>query len=279
MTDVRGRRIAVTGGGAGIGAATCRLLAARGAQVWIGDRDVVAGNALAAEISGAGGSAVAVPLDVTDEKSFEAFLAAAEADGPVDVLVNNAGVMWVGPFAEESAASIERQVAVNLVGPILGTRLAARRMVPRGRGHVVTVASAASKLTPAGEATYTATKHGVYGYLRAVRRELRGTGVELSVIMPAVVDTALAAGTTSGAAAMLTPERIAEAVADVIARPRFEVHVPRTVALLDRLQTLAPQPVRDLLDRFLVPDQVRTADRAARTDYERGAVGEPEAPE
>ncbi|RDH09328.1 SDR family NAD(P)-dependent oxidoreductase, partial [Tsukamurella pulmonis] len=154
--------------------------------------------------------------------------------------------------------------------------LAARRMVPRGRGHVVTVASAASKLSPAGEATYSATKHGIYGYLRAVRRELRGTGVELSVVMPAVVDTALAAGTTTGGAAMLTPETIAEAVAGALDRPRFEVHVPRTVALLDRLQTLAPQAVRDLLDRLLVPDQVRTADRAARADYERGVTDGPQ---
>ncbi|MET9325570.1 SDR family NAD(P)-dependent oxidoreductase [Tsukamurella sp. NPDC003166] len=235
MRELNGRRIAVTGGGAGIGAATCRLLAAQGAHVWIGDRD-----------------------------------AAAEADAPLDVLVNNAGVMWVGPFTEESAASIQRQIAVNLVGPVLGTRLAARRMRARGHGHIVTVASAASKLSSAGEATYSATKYGIYGYHRAVRRELRGTGVELSVVMPAVVDTALAAGTTTGAAAMLTPERIAGA----IARPRFEVHVPPTVGLLHRLQTLAPQPVRDLLDRFLVPDQVRSADRAVRADYERGAVGD-----
>ncbi|KXO90077.1 short-chain dehydrogenase [Tsukamurella pulmonis] len=276
MTDGNGRSIAVTGGGAGIGAATCRLLAARGHRVWIGDRDEAAAHAVAERIRAVGGRAVAVPLDVTDEASFAAFLDAAEADGPLDALVNNAGVMWVGPFAQESTASIERQVAVNLVGPILGTRLAARRMVPRGRGHVVTVASAASKLSPAGEATYSATKHGIYGYLRAVRRELRGTGVELSVVMPAVVDTALAAGTTTGGAAMLTPETIAEAVAGALDRPRFEVHVPRTVALLDRLQTLAPQAVRDLLDRLLVPDQVRTADRAARADYERGVTDGPQ---
>lgn len=272
MPEHSDRRVAVTGGGAGIGAATCRLLAAQGAQVWIGDRDADAAAAVAEEIRRSGGRAEAVALDVTDEASFEGFLATAESDGPLDVLVNNAGVMWVGPFAEESAASIERQVAVNLVGPILGTRLAVRRMRPRGRGHILTVASAASKLSPAGEATYSATKYGVYGYLRAVRRELLGSGMELSVIMPAVVDTALAAGTTTGAAAMLTPERIAEAISGAIARPRFEVHVPRTVGLLHRAQTLAPQPVRDLLDRFLVPDQVRSADRAARADYERGAV-------
>ncbi|KXO98672.1 SDR family oxidoreductase [Tsukamurella pseudospumae] len=278
MAELNGRRVAVTGGGSGIGAATCRLLAARGARVWIGDRDEAAAQAVAESIRSAGGRAESLRLDVTDEGSFEEFLAAAEADGPLDALVNNAGVMWVGSFVDEGAASIQRQVAVNLVGPILGTRLAARRMLPRRSGHIVTVASAASKLSPAGEATYSATKYGIYGYLRAVRRELRGSGVELSVVMPAVVDTALAAGTTTGAAAMLTPERIAAAIADTLASPRFEVHVPRTVGLLHRLQTLSPQPVRDLLDRFLVPDQVRSADRAVRADYERGAVGDSDSP-
>ncbi|WP_343953218.1 SDR family NAD(P)-dependent oxidoreductase, partial [Tsukamurella spumae] len=139
MAELNGRRIAVTGGGSGIGAATCRLLGARGARVWIGDRDEAAAQAVAASIRDAGGRADSVRLDVTDEASFEAFLAAAEADGPLDALVNNAGVMWVGSFVDEGAASIQRQVAVNLVGPILGTRLAARRMLPRRHGHIVTV--------------------------------------------------------------------------------------------------------------------------------------------
>ncbi|WP_019202186.1 SDR family NAD(P)-dependent oxidoreductase [Tsukamurella sp. 1534] len=266
--------MAVTGAGAGIGAATARLLASRGARLAIGDLDEAAATRVAEEIRGAGGHAAAMRLDVSDEQSFAAFLDAAEGDRPLDALINNAGVMWVGPFREESAGSVRRQVAVNLVGPILGTRLAADRMAMRRHGHIVTVASAASKLSPAGEATYSATKHGIYGYLKAVRRELRGSGVELSVVMPAVVDTALAAGTTTGAAAMLTPERIAEAIADALVRPRFEVHVPRSVRLLHGVQSLAPQPVRDLLDRLLVPDQTRTADRGARTAYERDALSD-----
>ncbi|ADG80184.1 Short-chain dehydrogenase/reductase SDR OS=Tsukamurella paurometabola (strain ATCC 8368 / DSM/ CCUG 35730 / CIP 100753 / JCM 10117 / KCTC 9821 / NBRC 16120/ NCIMB 702349 / NCTC 13040) OX=521096 GN=Tpau_3606 PE=3 SV=1 [Tsukamurella paurometabola] len=271
--SMTGRIVAVTGAGAGIGAATARLLAARGARVVLGDLDRDAAEAVAAEIRETGGRADAVTLDVTDEASFAAFLDIAESGGTLDVLINNAGVMWVGPFLDETAGSVQRQVAVNLVGPITGTRLAARRMLSRGRGHILTVASAASKLSPAGEATYSGTKHGVYGFLKAARRELRGTGVELSVVMPAVVDTALAAGTTTGAAAMLTPEAIAAAIADTVARPRFEVHVPRTVGLLHRLQTAAPQPVKDVLDRFLVPDQVRSADRAVRSGYERDALG------
>lgn len=269
-SPLAGLTIAVTGAGAGIGAATASTLAARGARLLLGDLDIDGAERVAAQIRVAGGRADASRLDVTDEASFAAFLALA--DGP-DVLVNNAGVMWVGPFAAEPVGVIERQLRVNLMGPILGTRLAAAAMVPRGRGHIVTVASAASKLTPAGEATYTATKHGVYGYLKAVRRELRGTGVRLSVVMPAVVDTALAAGTGTGAGGLLTPERIAAAIADVIVRPRFEVHIPRTVRALHVLQAAVPLPVRDLLDRLLVPDQVAAADHAARDGYERGALG------
>lgn len=272
--EPRGRVIAVTGAARGIGLAIARRLTAAGAFVAIGDLDAEAAIAAAAQLPGA---AAGFALDVTDSASFGRFLDAVEAQwGTIDVLVNNAGVMWVGPFDEESEQATHRQLEVNLHGVIRGVRLAAPRMRARGRGHIVTVASAASKLAPAGEATYAATKHGVYGYLSAVRAELRGSGVDLSVVMPTVVETELAAGTSSGAVARLTPDDVAAAVAEVIARPRFEVTVPRYVGPLARAAGLLPDALRVAVLRRMVPDQVVALreNRSARARYENTALAD-----
>ena len=265
--------VAITGAGSGIGRATALALARRGARLALGDLDVLAAEAVVGECRIAGADrAVAVRVDVGDEAAFSDFIDAAEAElGPLDVLVNNAGVLWVGSFSDEPAEWIERQIRVNLIGCINGTRQAARRMGPRRRGHIVTVASAASLLAPAGEATYTATKHGIYGYLKSVRRELRRSGITVSVVMPAVVDTPLAAGTSAGGTSLLTPERIADAIVGVMRRPRFEVVVPRTAAVLHAVQRACPQFVRDALDSMLVPNQISSADMSLRADYQKAS--------
>jgi len=263
------RVVAVTGGARGIGAAIARTLAARGDHVAIGDLDAAEARATAGVL---GGDAVGLALDVTGTASFSAFLEACEdAFGrSVDVLVNNAGVMWVGPHEEEPEATAHRQFEVNFHGVARGMRLVLPAMRARGHGHVVNVASAASRVGPAGEATYAATKHAVLGYSTAVREELRGSGVELSVVMPIVVETELAAGTSHGRTRRLQPDDVARAVAGVIDRPRFEVHVPREVAAVPRLLALLPQRGRDAVTRLLVPDQLRQTDQRARAAYEAG---------
>ncbi|MFD4407701.1 SDR family oxidoreductase [Nocardia sp. NPDC058499] len=249
-----GRIVAVTGGAQGIGREIAAQLAAAGAWVAIGDRDVAAARATSHALRG---RVEAFSLDVTDTASFQQFLAeVTDVLGPLDVLVNNAGVMWVGAFDTEPEAATERMLAVNLHGVIRGVRLVAPGMRARGSGHIVTVASAASKLSPPGESTYAATKHGVLGYLTGVREELRGAGVHLSVIMPGVVDTDLAAGTATGAAAQLQPGDVAAAVVKVLHRPRFEVTVPGYLDPLIRLVALLPRPLRDRILRAMVPDQV-----------------------
>ena len=236
----------------------------------IGDLDEASASATAARL---GERAAGFALDVTDAGSFAAFLDAAEARlGPLDVLVNNAGIMWVGRFHEEPEEVALRQFDVNLHGVLRGTKLAAVRMRERGRGQIVNVASSASKLAPAGEATYTATKHAVYGYSAAVREELAGSGVEVSVVMPVVVDTDLAAGTSGGRGRTLRPEEVGAAVADAIERPHFDVFVPKVLTALVRLLALLPERARVRVARFAVPDQVRDTDQAARRDYEAKAV-------
>lgn len=265
MSILSGRTVAITGAARGIGAAIAEEVVRRGGRVLLGDLDADAVAAVAARL---GEAATAARLDVTDDASYAAWLALAD----VDVLVSNAGVMWVGSYDEEPEAAARRMMDVNFWGVVRGTRLVLPAMRERRRGHVVTVASVASYVSPAGEATYAASKHAVHGWLKGVRAELRDSGVELSVVLPAVVDTELATGTASGGVPRLSPEQVATAVADVLERPRFEVFVPAKAGLLIRLLALLPQRGRDLLHARMVPDQARLTDQAARADYERRRV-------
>ena len=251
--------VAVTGAARGIGEAIARELVRRGHSVLLGDLDdsVIS---LASSLGGIGGV-----LDVTDEASYQAWLALVPQ---VDVLVNNAGVMWVGPFDEEPAAAADKQFAVNFFGVVRGTRLVLPAMRARRSGLVVTVASVASYIAPAGEATYSATKHAVLGWMKSVRQELADSGVTLALVMPTVVETELALGTAAGGVPRLSPADVAVAVAEVIDKPRFETFVPARVSGLTRVLAVLPQRARDLMYRRLVPNQVASTDQAARADYE-----------
>ncbi|MGC3022620.1 MULTISPECIES: SDR family oxidoreductase [unclassified Brevibacterium] len=259
------RVVAVTGGARGIGAEIATAFRATGAEVAIGDTDRQAAEQTARE-----SDVHAYSLDVTDPASIEDFLGQVRGDlGPIDVFVSNAGLMWVGPFAEEPHSAARAQVEVNLLGVINGIKAVAPAMVARGRGHLITVASAASILPTPGEASYAATKHGVLGYLKAVRAELRGRGVQITAIMPGVVDTALGAGTSSGAAKLLSPAEVAAAVVKSAFRPRFEVTLPGFIGPAVRVAGLLPTGLRDRLFGALVPDQVAQVRPEERRGYER----------
>ena len=167
-----GKVVAITGGARGIGKATATALVRKGCRVAIGDLDLELAEKTAAEL---GGGTVALPLDVTDRSSFAAFLDEAERQlGPLDAVINNAGIMPVTPFVEESEESVHRQIDINLHGVITGTQLAIERLRPRGTGYIVNLASQAGKAGIPGIATYSATKHAVVGLSEAVRTELRG---------------------------------------------------------------------------------------------------------
>src|SRR5580693_7048025 len=165
-----GQTAAITGAARGIGKETAQALTRQGMKVAVGDLDLAAARKTASEL---GASAVALPLDVTDRDSFGKFLDDAEAQlGPVDVLVNNAGIMQVGRFVDEDDLTARRMIDINLHGVILGTKLALERMVARDRGHIVNISSQAGKFGAPGGATYSATKHAVVGLSEAVRGEL-----------------------------------------------------------------------------------------------------------
>ena len=263
--------VAITGGASGIGRQIAEHAARAGARVAIGDRDADGAGRTAAQL-GAGVHGFA--LDVTDEESYQEFLSRVTDEcGLIDVLVNNAGVMWVGPFDTEPEQATAAMFAVNVFGVMRGVRLAAPQMRARGRGHIITIASAASKLSPPGESAYAASKHAVLGYLTGVREELRASGVTISAILPGVVDTALAVGTDTGAAKLLSADDVAAVVLDVIAKPRFLTTVPAYIGPLVAAVGLLPQKVRDVVLRRMVPDQVAATAKSDRSGYESGALG------
>jgi NADP-dependent 3-hydroxy acid dehydrogenase YdfG len=268
VKSVAGNVVAITGGARGIGRCTAQALIRRGARVAIGDIHAELAEQTATEL---GGNAVAFELDVTDRGSFAAFLDEAEKElGPVDVLINNAGIMPIGPFVEESDETARTMIDINLHGVIFGTKLALERMLPRGSGHIVNIASQAGKAGLPGGATYCATKHGVVGLSEAVRLENVGTGIEVSCVMPAVVNTELGSGLTdTRGVKKLEPEEVAEAIVEAIETNRFDVWVPRSTAGISAILSLVPRSGREAIARLLKADKVLAeADERQRAAYE-----------
>ncbi|MCD6726088.1 MAG: SDR family oxidoreductase [Solirubrobacteraceae bacterium] len=267
-----GQVAAITGGGRGIGRATAHALAREGVKVAVGDIDVAAAETVAAEL---GAGAVAAGVDVTDHDSFERFVETVEERlGPLDVLVNNAGIMQLGPYLEEPLSTTRRMIDINVYGVHHGCQIALRRMVPRGRGHILNVASIAGKMGYAGGASYSATKHYVVGLSESLRSELRGTGVEVSCVMPVVVQTELGSGLPSTRGVKpVTPEDVAAEMVSALKQPRFDVYVPGSVGTLTQLSAALPRRGREALTRALKADRVLAlADPEARRAYELRAA-------
>lgn len=276
--------VAVIGGANGIGRAVAGQLIDQGASVAVGDRDGAAARASAQELSrgapsvpgaelsgGAPGPArtLGTDVEVTDSASVTRFLDEAEASfGPIDVVINSAGVMWVGPFLEEPETAVDRQIEINLLGAMRVVRLATPRMLGRGGGHIVTIASMGSVLGLPGEASYAASKHGVLGYLKSVESELRGSGVQISAVLPSVVDTELARGTAAAGVPMLQPSDVAAAVLRTLEHPRLERAVPSYAGMLARLTDVLPPSLRRRVHRVMVPNNLTGSQRSLRAEYE-----------
>ncbi|HWE10612.1 MAG TPA: SDR family oxidoreductase [Solirubrobacteraceae bacterium] len=267
--SLAGKIVAITGGARGIGRATASALIAQGARVAIGDIDAPLAETAAAEL---GSGTVGLPLDVTDRASFEQFLTELESRlGPLDVLINNAGIMPVGPFVSETDATAERLVDINLHGVIIGSKLALQRFLPRGRGHLVNIASVAGKGGFPGGATYCATKHAVVGLSEAVRAEVRGTDIDISIVMPVVVNTELGSGLrkTRGVK-VVEPEDVANAIVEALQTGRVSVFVPRNIEVLFRLMNVVPRSVADFITKLLKADEVLVnPDHMLRSAYEQ----------
>ncbi|HYT24911.1 MAG TPA: SDR family oxidoreductase, partial [Actinomycetota bacterium] len=185
-----GKVAVVTGGGSGIGRAASLLLASRCAAVAVADIDRDAAAAVAAEVTSAGGRAVAVGVDVTDAARVRAMVAESErALGPIDVLVSNAGWDEVAPFVDTDEAFWDRVIAINFRGHLATTHAVLPGMIERGRGRIVNVASGAAYLPGASKTAYAASKAAVNRFSETLGKQLEPHGIPVFPISPGLVRT------------------------------------------------------------------------------------------
>jgi NADP-dependent 3-hydroxy acid dehydrogenase YdfG len=227
MPSIQGKVIAITGASSGIGEGTARLLAERGAHVVVGARRTERLEKLVAEIKAAGGSARFRAVDVTSRADTQAFVDfTRDAFGPVDVIVNNAGIMPLSPLAAMKVDEWDRMIDVNIRGVLHGIAAVLPDMTARGHGQIINVASIGAHIVVPTAAVYCATKYAVWAISEGLRQE--NTNIRVTVISPGVVESELATTITdeSSARAMvdyrrvaISPDAIARAIAFAIEQP------------------------------------------------------------
>lgn len=268
--SIAGLSVIVTGGARGIGKATVERFARQGARVAIGDLDAD----LAAEVAaGYGDSVASARLDVGSRESWVAFLEEVGHLGPWDVLVNNAGIMPLGSVLKEPDEVTKAIMDVNVYGVIHGTKLVAPGMVERGRGHIVNVASAVGRVALANGTTYSASKFAVVGFTEALRQELAPEGVDVTMVLPTVVRTELAAGVPAARGVKaVSADDVAEVIEAAVRKPKAEMWVPRWSQGLSKPTLALPRQVQDAMSRMIKADDVlSSADETARAAYEARA--------
>jgi len=225
--SIEGKVIAITGASSGIGEAAARLLAARGAKVLVGARRTDRLEKLVAGIKAEGGEARFRAVDVTSRDDVEAFIDFAKAEfGPVDVLVNNAGVMPLAPMAALKVDEWDRMIDVNIRGVLNGIAAVLPDMKARGSGQIINVASVGAHIVVPTGAVYCATKYAVWAISDGLRQE--SPELRVTTISPGVVATELGNDISDAGAkgvlselrkAALTPDAIARAIAYAVEQP------------------------------------------------------------
>ncbi len=219
MRNLSGKTVIVTGGGGGIGGATCRRFAQEGAKVAVFDMNLDAAQKVADEIKAAGGTAQAFKCDITDRAAVDAAVAGAEAAlGPVAVLVNNAGWDVFKPFTKTVPAEWDKLIAINLTGALHMLHAVLPGMAERKAGRIVNVASDAARGGSSGEAVYSACKGGLVALSKTLAREHARQGITVNVVCPGPTDTALLAGVAEGAR---DPAKLLEAFKSAIPMGRL----------------------------------------------------------
>ena len=209
MQRFEGKTVIVTGGGGGIGGATCRSFAREGARVAVLDLNLGAAKETATSIRASGGTATAIGCDITDRASVDAGISATKAEfGPIDVLVNNAGWDVFRPFTKTEPPQWDRLIAVNLVGALHMHHAVLPGMVARKSGRIVNISSDAARVGSSGEAVYAACKGGLVAFSKTIAREHARHGITVNVVCPGPTDTALFADYKEGAG---NPEKLLEA--------------------------------------------------------------------
>jgi 2-hydroxycyclohexanecarboxyl-CoA dehydrogenase len=209
MRGLSGKTVVVTGGGGGIGGATCRRFAAEGAAVAVFDINLAAAGRTAAAIAAEGGKATPFACDIADHEAVGAAVAEVTSSlGPIDVLVNNAGWDVFKPFLKTSPADWQKLIAINLTGPLNMHHAVLPQMVERRSGRVVNIASDAARVGSSGEAVYAACKAGLLGLSKTLAREHARDGITFNVVCPGPTDTQLLGDFITAAG---NPEKLKEA--------------------------------------------------------------------
>ncbi|WP_414976604.1 SDR family oxidoreductase [Gordonia sp. (in: high G+C Gram-positive bacteria)] len=248
-----------------MGEKTAALFASRGAQVWIGDLDEDVAKQTAAAIPGA----VARRLDVTDRASWAPLIDEILAEhGRLDVLVNNAGVMPVGPFADEPEATTDLMLDVNVRGVLNGMHAVLPLMAQAGRGHVVNVSSMAGMIPLPGMVTYNTSKYAVLGGSLAARREYDGTGVTVSAIMPSAVRTELSSGADLSVLPTVDPDDVAAQILRTLTTRAATTSSPTWVLPgWGLVEAFLPETVERFARRLIGHDQAMALDPIGRRTY------------
>jgi NAD(P)-dependent dehydrogenase (short-subunit alcohol dehydrogenase family) len=269
--DLTGKVIVITGGGRGIGAASAKLLTAKGATVAICDLD----DASIREVGGFGRV-----VDVTDRAAFKGFLDEVEFElGQIDALINNAGIMPLNRIEDESDRTTHDIIGLNLMAVIYATKEMVARMKARGTGgQIINVSSAAGRIPIAGASTYCASKHAVSGFSNSLHIEFKAdkTPIDISVVHPAMVHTELAVGfkANKGPAKPVTAEAVADGILSALQRPRPNVYVPKSLGTSVRTGGLIPRRTGEWLNKVLGGERAAldALDDPARKAYEERAA-------
>ncbi len=217
MRGLQGKRVIVTGGGSGIGREVCKRFAEEGSEVAVFDLNAEGAAETVSLIEANGGKASAHTVDIADRAAVDAAVAAFEAGGPVDVLVNNAGWDLIKPFLDTDMDLWKKVIDINLYGPLNMHHAVLPGMVKNGGGRVVNISSDAGRVGSSGEAVYSACKGGIISFTKTVARELARKGIQLNAVAPGPTDTPLFAEVAKGEAG----EKIAEGLKRAIPMKRL----------------------------------------------------------
>lgn len=265
MTKVSNAHVVVTGGSSGIGLATARLLASRGASVSLIARGAARLEEAAAELRATGAIVRTAAVDVSDQAALTAALDGFVAEaGPCDVLITAAGLARPGHFLELSDEVFRSMIEVDYFGTLYAIRAVAPAMVARGSGSIVAISSSTALLGFFGYSAYAPAKFAVRGLMEALRSELKPAGVHVGCVFPPDVDTPQLAeenlykpaetAAISGAIKPITADKVAADIVRSIDRRRFAVYSDPGIAVLSGLGPLLAPVVRRFIDR-----RVRTA--------------------
>ncbi|QKT06112.1 SDR family NAD(P)-dependent oxidoreductase [Gordonia sp. X0973] len=260
----------VTGGARGIGYAIAEMLIAAGSRVVVADLSEVDAKTAAERL---GTNATGIELDVRDAQRYESAVDLIEATiGPIDIVVNNAGIMPVGPVLDEELGVAKATMDVNFWAHYHSLQILAPRMIGRGRGHFINVTSAAGAIHSPGLATYVAAKHAATGFARSAREELLGTGVTISVVMPSAVQTDLVTGIPFKwweRRGILSPESVARRAVGTLHRRPAVVGAPRGTLPVLRSYHVVPERLWLLGRRIVGADRtLEPYDKVARAEYD-----------